>query len=321
MERPRGEAEAFRIAAAHADVAHRVEEKLEIPDAASERGEEVVPQHGNAQVVLVDLWWRTTAAVVAAGDNQFGMLGARLGGEVLVAGLVFDVEENAPDEVRGEAAEHDNDQARQARPEFIGAEGHRGFTDRLSRSQAEAEAGAHDTGEGRDDDAFLEIELLDGFQFFLGGHFLFLVRAGQGGDPDADEADSNTQERDLARCGCGDLADRFPDGNFRHEGLQERRQERAEGRAVTERHAHAKGHAEVAHGQAEGEPAEAPQHAEEIGPPQCGEGLAGERASDICRQDRSQQPRTDDPGKDAADEPVGLPGPFFDRAVGNIKRA
>ena len=50
--------------------------------------------------------------------------------------------------------------------------------------------------------------------------------------------------------------------------VEDRRHQRAEGGAVAQGHGHAQRHAQVAHGQAEGQAAEAPHRAAEIGPEQ-----------------------------------------------------
>ena len=143
MEGPRREAEAVGIRSAHANVAHGVKEKLEIPDAAGEGAEEIIPQHRNAEVIFVNFRSYTAAAVVAAGNRQASVLRARLSGEILVAAFVFEVEHHAPDKIRGEPAQHHDDEAWEAGPEFVGAQRHGGFANRLASGEAEAEARAH----------------------------------------------------------------------------------------------------------------------------------------------------------------------------------
>ena len=61
-------------------------------------------------------------------------------------------------------------------------------------------------------------------------------------------------------CGAQHLRDEL--------AVEDRRHQRAEGGAVAQHHGHAQRHAQIAHGQSEGESAESPQHAEEIDPEQ-----------------------------------------------------
>ena len=90
---------------------------------------------------------------------------------------------------------------------------------------------------------------------------------------------------------------------------------------VAQGHRHSQRHAQVAHGQAEGQPAQPPQDPEEVGPEQ---GRARRLADDrrqVAGHDQPEQPGGDDPAKEAARQPVGFPGPLADEPVGNVKAA
>ena len=233
-------------------MSHRVEEKLEIPNASSQCGENIIAQHWDTEIALINHHWGASApTMVTSRGNQPSVLGSGLSGEILVAGLIFDVEENAPDEVRREPAEHHHDKAWEARPEFVRAQSHRGFSDRFTCSQAEAETGTHHTRERCHKQSLLEVELFNRFQFLLGGHFLLFICASERSHPNTDQTDSHTEERDLARICRRDLADGFTHRNVRHEGLKDRGQERSESSAIPKCYTHPKRHAKIAHRKAE----------------------------------------------------------------------
>lgn len=187
--------------------------------------------------------------MVTSGGNQSGVLRSGLSGKILVAGLIFEVEENAPDEVRREPAEHHHDKTREAGPEFVGAQSHRGFSDRFTCSQAEAETGTHHTRERRHEQSLLKVELLNRLQLLLGRHFF--IRASKRGHPNTDQTDTHTKECDLARKCRRDLANGFTHRNVRHEGLEDRWQQRAESSAIPKRYTHPKRHTKIAHRKAE----------------------------------------------------------------------
>ncbi len=113
-------------------------------------------------------------------------------GEVFVAAAIAHVERDTPDEVGGESAEHHHNEFRKTRPQLGRPGGDWTLCDRISRRKAEAEARAHDTGERRDEDTLLEIELGDGLLFRLRGHFPLLGGACQSGDVDAQQTDRHT---------------------------------------------------------------------------------------------------------------------------------
>ena len=114
---------------AHLRLAHGVEEELEIPGDAGEGGEEVVVEQGHAGGlagygdgggrghVLDHLFAGRIDGGLDDGGAVIGRVAvAQLGGEVLVSGAIPDVQRDAPDEVRGESAEQDDDQHGQALP-------------------------------------------------------------------------------------------------------------------------------------------------------------------------------------------------------------
>ena len=96
-------------------------------------------------------------------------------------------------------------------------------------------------------------------------------------------------------------------------------QQRAEGGAETEHHRHAERHAQIAHGQPEGQAAQAPEAAEEISPAQGGAGSLVKNGAEIVRHQDGEKQGRDDPAEDSADQPVGFPRPFVDAAIGDVK--
>ena len=87
VQRPGGETEL-----AHLRLAHRVEEKLEIPACPRQCGEQVVRERRNLQVHHHAAASHRAAVFAAAGAAVMGMLFFDVRGEVLVAGAVFDVQ-------------------------------------------------------------------------------------------------------------------------------------------------------------------------------------------------------------------------------------
>src|ERR1039458_1031734 len=70
--------------------------------------------------------------------------------EILVTGAVLEVNEGAPNEVSGEAAQQHHNEFGQAAPED-GCPGRpRGLANRVAGGKRKGETGAHDAGEGRD---------------------------------------------------------------------------------------------------------------------------------------------------------------------------
>src|SRR5450755_73500 len=86
VQRPTG-----KLEGAHLGFAHGVEEELHVPGGAGEGAEAVVGQH------------RRTLGFCRGNRGQ-GSVSAHLRAEVLIAGAVADVQDQAPDEVGGEAS-------------------------------------------------------------------------------------------------------------------------------------------------------------------------------------------------------------------------
>ena len=78
---------------------------------------------------------------------------------------------------------------------------------------------------------------------------------------------------------------------------------------------------EVAHGEAEGQPAQAPHGAPEPGPPEGRGGGLAQHAQQVPRVDGGQDPGGDDPAEEAPDQPVDLPGPLLHPPVGDVEAA
>ena len=99
----------------------------------------------------------------------------------------------------------------------------------------------------------------------------------------------------------------------------DRRDERAECGTKAERYCDAERNPEISHRQPESQTAKSPQHAKDIRPGERGRGRRRQRGSKIRDQKPREQPGRDDPAEDAADEPIGLPRPATDTAIGNVE--
>ena len=188
-----------------------------------------------------------------------------------------------------------------------------GLADEVAGTQAEGEARTHDAGERGDDDAFFETELLDGLEFVFLGHFGFLGVAGDRGDDDAQHAHAQPGQHPVAIERGDQLGMKLT--------LEQRRNERAKHRAIPQRHRHPQRHAQIAHRQPEGQPAKAPQQAEQIGvEPDLTRGFL-EHGEHVGGVEQGEKPRRDEPREESADEPVGFPGPAFDALVRHIETA
>ncbi len=97
--------------------------------------------------------------------------------------------------------------------------------------------------------------------------------------------------------------------------LEDRRDQRAEHGAQPQHHRHAERQAEIAHGEAVGEAAEPPEHAEDDRPDDHRGRRRAEHAEQVVGLDRGEEPRRQQPGEDAAGQPVDLPGPALHAAM------
>src|SRR4029077_11656165 len=91
--------------------------------------------------------------------------------------------------------------------------------------------------------------------------------------------------------------------------------------AVAERDGHAERHPQITHSEPKGEAAESPHYAPEVAPEERGTGSFAEHRGKVAGGAPPQRERSDDPAEKAADQPVGLPRPALDAAVGNIEAA
>ena len=132
VESPTGEFEA-----AHLRFAHGVKEKLKIPGGSCESGKEVIRKHRDA----------------CGGFFGCGIAGHEFGSEVLATGVIANVQDEAPYEICGEAAEEYNDENGQTLPENGSTVTKRDFLDGIASGEAESEAGAHDARKCRDEDS------------------------------------------------------------------------------------------------------------------------------------------------------------------------
>ena len=187
----------------------------------------------------------------------------------------------------------------------------RNFLDGIAGGEAEGEAGAHDAGKCRDEDSGFEIEFLDGRALLLFGHFAFFGNTGCTGDENAEKTDADADQNCEAGARAQDFRKEYAAKDGRHES--------AKGGGVSENHGHAERHAEVAHGETEGEAAESPQKAEDVRPKQAARWGFTQNLDEIGGHEAGENPRGDDPTEEAAYEPVGFPGPAFDAAKGNVE--
>ncbi|MCK7518281.1 MAG: hypothetical protein MZV64_11435 [Ignavibacteriales bacterium] len=296
MDRP-----AREVVLAHLGRAHAVEEELEVPGRPGQRGPDVV------------------------GEERRHRLGRRRGRApgrprrigrpdpaVVAPGPVLEAQRGAPDEVRREPAEEGDDQHREILENRPGPCFDGRFRDGLAGGERESHARAHDPGEHGHPSPLGEVELGDRRPLFCFRELLLLFHPGNAAHGDAGEADEDAEDDDLSgrrRDEPGDPA------------LEDGRHERPEDRAESQREGHPQRQAQVAHAQAEGQAADAPQHAEEIRPEERLARSGPEDPEKIGAREQPYDPGHDDPAEGPADEPVDFPGPTADVLVGDIKAA
>ena len=168
--------------------------------------------------------------------------------------------------------------------------------------EAKGEEAAHNAREDCDGEAFAEVVVgFAGFGFFFGGDFMFLRDAGGSVDGDAEDADEDAGEDDLAG-GLVDDGEDLPVEDGRDDG--------AEGGAEAEGDGVSEGDAEIADGEAEGEAAGSPEDALEDGVIDAARVLrvgGVEDAEEVGDEQRRKDYGRDDPCGEALDEPVDLP--------------
>ena len=123
--------------------------------------------------------------------------------------------------------------------------------------EAEGEEAAHNAGEDSDGEAFAEVVVgFAGLGFFFGSDFMLFGDAGGSVDGDADDADEDAEQDDLAGGLVGDGED-LP--------VDDGRDDCAEGSAEAERDGVSERDAEIADGETEGEATGSPENAQEDG--------------------------------------------------------
>ena len=168
------------------------------------------------------------------------------------------------------------------------------------------------TGEQRHGDALAEVEVLHGLLLLL-----FRQRGGLHAARDADDGDADEGHHHADDDGARQVT--------RVTG-EDRAQDGAERRTGTERDALAEGDAEIAHAEAEGQTAHAPQRTEKDGEPgglgirvHHGEQVAEAPARPGDGKEGAHQ-REEQPGEDALDNPVALPAPILDLVDRDVAR-
>ena len=238
---------------------------------------------------------------------------ARNRSEVLVASLVANIQNDAPDEIGGEAAQQHYDQHRQPLPQIRGAmlDGER--LDGISRGQTVGEAGAHHAREDRHADALLQIEFLDRFLLLFRRHGPLFVDARQPRRRNAQQANKNAQQNDSPGRRPHDLGHEFTAENGRDQ--------RPEGGAEAQHDRHPQRQSEIAHGQAKGEAADPPQQTEEECPENDRARSFVEHRQQVPGHEQGKEPGSDDPAEEAAGQPECFPGPSLYSTIGHIKAA
>ena len=157
-----------------------------------------------------------------------------------------------------------------------------------------------DAGRRGDEHSLGETELVDDGLLLLAGQLALLGAAGQAADDDAGQTDQDAEQDRRAGGGPRDAFELT---------AKQGRHDRSKRGAVAQRHRHAQGDAEVAHGQAESQAANPPEDAENIGPEQGWRRGLREDSEQLRTLEQGECPWGDDPAKDTADEPVRLPRP------------
>src|SRR5262249_20217620 len=136
----------------------------------------------------------------------------------LIAGVIAEVEDQAPDEIGRESSGKHHDQDREALPQRRGAVADGDLLDRVAGGETVGETGAHDAREGGDEKAAFEIELADGCTLLVLGHLALFGDARATGESDADEADGNTGENHLSGGRAPDLSGEHAAKDGREQG-------------------------------------------------------------------------------------------------------
>lgn len=184
------------------------------------------------------------------------------------------------------------------------------LADGLPRLECVCHARAHDAREDGDGEALGEAELTDRLGLLILGKLALLGDTRHAAESDAQEAQADAAEHDLAR-GLPRRADEL--------AAHQRRDEGPEGGAEAEGDGVPEGDPEIPHGEAEGEAAHAPEHAEEESEAQ---GPCRGGHEHLRRGGHDEESKGDGrhhPTEDAAREPVVLPGPALHALVGDVE--
>ena len=114
--------------------------------------------------------------------------------KVVSRGAIADVEEEAPEEVRGEPTGQDDDEDRQVLPERVSTMLDRQVGDRLAGREAVRHARAQDAGNRGHEHTLDEAELVDDRVLLLVGQLALLGPAGQAADHDPGQADADAEQ-------------------------------------------------------------------------------------------------------------------------------
>ena len=101
--------------------------------------------------------------------------------------------------------------------------------------------------------------------------------------------------------------------------IKDRWHKRAESSTKPKSHRHAESNPQLAHRETKSEAADAPNNTQDVGPNQRRARCGGDVAEEVKHQQAGQHRRGDNPTEDASDDPIGLPGPSFHAAIGNVE--
>ena len=195
-------------------------------------------------------------------------------------------------------------------PENGSAVRHSERLDGIAGVEPKGEAGAHDAAERGHAQAQLQVELPNAGQLLRLRQFALLGDARRSRKHDPHHANATPiritmPERSLSR---------WANCPWKIGGISVPKTA-----VISQRDGHAQRHSQVAHGQAEGEAAQSPQHAEKINPEKRRCGRAVQHGKQITRHQPGHHPGHDDPANHSSGQPVGLPRPAAHLPVRHVE--
>ena len=140
--------------------------------------------------------------------------------EELISGLVARQQDQAPNEIRKEPPNQDNDEHRQTLPEFCRAMLQGECLDRITGRQAVSKASTHHTRKQSDPNAFAKVEFLNRGLLLFRRHNSFFRDTRESGCCDASKTDENSEQDHAARRRPHDQSHELPTENWRHQSAE-----------------------------------------------------------------------------------------------------